>query len=95
MFIFIIFQTFYLFVHLELHWAFVAALGLSLVAVSGGYSLLQCVDFSFKCLLLLQSSGSRARAAVVVAYRLSWPAACGIFLDQGWHPRPWHWQANS
>ena len=33
--------------------------GLSLVAVSGDYSLLRCVGFSFRWLLLLQSTGSR------------------------------------
>ena len=33
--------------------------GLSLVAVSGGYSSLQCVGFSLRWLLLLWSTGSR------------------------------------
>ena len=33
--------------------------GLSLVAVSGGYSSLRCADFSLRWLLLLQSMGSR------------------------------------
>ena len=33
--------------------------GSSLVAESGGYSLLQCLDFSLRWLLLLQSTGSR------------------------------------
>ena len=45
-----------------LHWVFVAACGLSLVAVSGGYSLLRCVGFSLRWLLLLQSMGSRVQA---------------------------------
>ena len=40
-------------------WLFVAAHGLSLVAASGGYSLLQCVGFSLRWLLLLRSTGSR------------------------------------
>ena len=40
-------------------WAFVAALGLSLVAVSGGYSSLWCTGFSLWWLLLLRSMGSR------------------------------------
>ena len=40
-------------------WVFAAARGLSLVAASGGYSLLQCVGFSLQWLLLLQSTGSR------------------------------------
>ena len=33
--------------------------GFSLVAVSGGYSLLRCMGFSLRWLLLLQSMGSR------------------------------------
>ena len=54
----------YLFVYLFLftfwlHWVFVAAHGLSLVAVSGGCSSLRCAGFSLWCLLLLQSTGSR------------------------------------
>ena len=32
-----------LFIYLWLHWVFVAARGLSLVAVSGGYSSLRCM----------------------------------------------------
>ena len=42
-----------------LWWAFVAACRLSLVATSGGYSLLRCTGFSFQWLLLLRSTGSR------------------------------------
>ena len=63
---------------------FLATLGLrccawpSLVAVSGGYSLLRCVGFSLRWLLLLWSTGSRrvgfssrgSRASAVVARRL-------------------------
>ena len=75
----------YLFVHLFnfcLHWVFAAACGLSLVAVSGGYSLLRDRGFSLWWLLLLQSTGSRhavfsscgTRASVVVAHNFS---SCG------------------
>ena len=42
-----------------LHWVFVAARGLSLVAASGGYSSLWCTGFSLRWLLLLWSTGSR------------------------------------
>ena len=42
-----------------LHWVFVAARGLPLVAGSGGYSSLRCAGFSLRWLLLLQSTGSR------------------------------------
>ena len=41
---------------------FLAVLGLSLVAASGGYSLLRCVGFSLQWPLLLQSTDSRVRA---------------------------------
>ena len=49
----------YLFIYFWLCWVFVAAHGLSLVAVSRGYSLMRCADFSLQWLLLLQSTGSR------------------------------------
>ena len=60
---------------------------LSLVAVSGGYSLLQCTGFSLQWLLLLQSTGSRrvgfsrcdAWASVVVAHGL-WSAGSVIVV---------------
>ena len=58
-----IFQKFYLFIYLFvcfwLHWVFVATSGLSLVAVSEGYSSLRCPGFSLWWLLLFQSTGSR------------------------------------
>ena len=41
-------------------------------------------------LLLLLNTGS-----VLVALRLSWSAACGIFPEQGSNPRPLCWQADS
>ena len=49
----------YLFIYFWLHWVFVAARGLSLVAASGGYSSLWCAGFSLWWLLLLWSTGSR------------------------------------
>ena len=68
---------------------------LSLVVVSRGYSLLQCVGFSLWWLLLLPSVGSRRtgfsscgtrvleRRLHSVAHGLSCSATCGIFPDQG------------
>ena len=53
------FKKINLFIYFWLHWVFVAACGLSLVAASGGYSLLQGVGFSLRWLLLLWSMGSR------------------------------------
>ena len=41
-------NKFILFVYFWLHWVFVAACGLSVVAASGGYSLLQCAGFSLQ-----------------------------------------------
>ena len=48
-----------LFIYFWLHWVFVAVCGLSLVAVSWGYSSLRCTGFSLRWLLLLRSMGSR------------------------------------
>ena len=85
------------------HWVFLAARRLSLVAVSGGYSLLWCAGFSLSWLFLLQSTGSRragfsscgAHASVVVACMLSCSMACGIFPNQGSNPCPLRWQVDS
>ena len=52
-------NLFILFIYFWLCWVSVAMRRLSLVAASGGYSLLQCVGFSLRWLLLLQSTGSR------------------------------------
>ena len=49
----------YLFYYFWLHWVFIAARGLSLVAASGGYSSLRCTGFSLQWLLLFWSTGSR------------------------------------
>ena len=48
-------------IYFWLHWAFIAVCRLSLVAASRGYSSLWCTGFSLWWLLLLQSTGSRAR----------------------------------
>ena len=56
---FVLFWFFWFFLFFWLHWVFVAARGLSLVAASGGYSSLQCTDFSVQWLLLLRSTGCR------------------------------------
>ena len=44
------------FIYFWLRWVFIAACGLSLVAPSGDYSLLQCAGFSLQWLLLLRST---------------------------------------
>ena len=58
-FFYIYINLFILFIYFWLCWVFVAASGLSLVAVSRGYSSLWCADLPLWCLLLLQSMGSR------------------------------------
>ena len=54
---------------------FIAACGLSLVAVSRGYSSLWCAGFSLWWLLLLRSMGCRHVSSVLVACELS---SCGV-----------------
>ena len=54
-----------------LHWVFIAACRLSLVAASGGYSLLWCVGFSLWWLLFCGAWALGTRASVVVALGLS------------------------
>ena len=84
-FIFYIFQNFWL------PWVFVSAHGLSLAAVSGGYSLV-----ATRVLLTVVTShvaehtlwGTQARLlqcgdSTFVTHGLSCPSACGIFPDQG------------
>ena len=59
-----IFYFIYLFIYFWLHWLFVAPRGLSLVAVSGGYTSLLCTGFSLRWLFSrhagYSSCGSRA-----------------------------------
>ena len=92
----------YVFIYLWLCWVLVAALRLSLVAASRGYSSLWCAGFSLQWLLLLWSTGSRrvgfsscVMGSVVVAHGLSCSAACGTFPNQGSNLCPLHWQADS
>ena len=72
------FFFFFFFLINKFIYLFLAACRLSLVAMSGGYSLFQCAGFSLQWLLLLRSTGSRrvgfsscgTRASIVVACRL-------------------------
>ena len=50
---------FYSFIYFWLRWVFIAVPRLSLLAASGGYSLLWSAGFSLRWLILLQSMGSR------------------------------------
>ena len=75
----------------------------SLVAASGGYSLLWYTGFSPQQLLSLQSMqasvlvapGLQSTGSVVVVHRLSCSMTGGIFVDQGSNLCLLHWQADS
>ena len=47
-------------IYFWLCWVFIAACGLSLVAVSGGYFLMGCSGFLLRWFLLLQSTGFKS-----------------------------------
>ena len=87
--VFLFFHSFFFFFYylfiFRLYWVFVAVRGVSLVAVSGGYSSLLFKGFPLQWLLLVWSAGSG----------FSCSPACGIFLDQGSNPCPLYWQAES
>ena len=85
----------YFYIYFWLCWIFVSVRGLSPVAASGGHFSSQCAGLSLSRPLLLQSTGSRRAASVVVAHGPSCSAACGILPDQGSNPCPLHWQADS
>ena len=72
-------------------WVFTAAHRLSLVAMSGGYSLLVVLWL----LIVVEDGIWGVRVSVVVALGLCCPGAHGILLDQGLNPCPLHWQADS
>ena len=74
---------------------FIVASRPSLVVSSGCYSSLQCMGFSLRWLLLLQSRALGAWVSVVVAHGLSCSMAHGIFLDQGLNPCFLPWKADS
>ena len=72
-------NLFILFIYFWLRWVFVAARGLSLDAVSGGYSSLRCVGFLLRWLLLLRSTGSRHAGFSSCGTRSleCWLSSCG------------------
>ena len=78
---------FILFIDFWLCWVFVAACGLSLVAASGGYSLLWCTGFSLQWLLLLWSTGSRHTGFSSCSTRAQqlWLTGSRAEAQQLWH----------
>ena len=77
-----------------LHWVFVAALRLSLVAASGDYS--SCSAGASRCggFSCWRAGALGAWASVVVALGLGCSAACGTFPGQGSNLCPLHWQVD-
>ena len=77
-----------------LHWVFIAACGLSVVAERRGYSSLRCLGFSLQWLLLLPSTGSRHMGfsnfcSQALELRLSNSGAQAWLLQGMWNlPRP-------
>ena len=72
----------YFYFYFWLHWVFVAVCGLSLVAASKGYSLLQCAGFSLGGFSCCGAWALGTRASVVVARGLSgcgsWALECRL-----------------
>ena len=93
----IYFKKFFLilFIYFWLCWVFVAVRGLSLVAVSGGYSSLRFARFSLRWLLLLRSTGSRCVGFSSCGTRAQqlWLMGSRAQAQQLWHTglaAPWH-----
>ena len=96
-----------IFYYFWLHWVFVSACRLSLVAASWGFSPLWCAGFLLPWLLVPWRTGCRHMGTVVAACRLKSAglvvvvhglhcfAACEIFPDRGSNLCPLHWQADS
>ena len=77
-FCFFFLNKFILFIYFWLRWVFIAVHGLSLVAVSRGYSSFQCAGFSLRWLLLLRSTGSRRLGFSSCGMQVSVVVACGL-----------------
>ena len=62
-------------------------MGFSLVAASGGYSLLRCVGFSLQWLLLLRSTGSRCAgfSSCVTQAQYMWHTGSRAQAQYLWH----------
>ena len=71
--------------------------GLSLVAMSEGYSLVVCRLLTMVTSLVAELGPQRLQhvSSAVVAHGLGGSAARRIFPDQGSNPCPLHWQSDS
>ena len=82
-------------IYFWLCWVFVAARRLSLIVVSGGYSLVGGAHGSHCGRFSCGSQALRRPGLVVAAHGLSRPAACGIFPGQGSNLHLLHCKAES
>ena len=83
-------------IYFGLLWVCVAARGLSVVAVTGGYSLVAVHRLLIVVAFLVEGArGPRAWAQQLWCMGLVTPTACGIILDQGSNPCPVPWQVDS
>ena len=89
--IFFLFLTHLFWAALDLH----AVCGLSLVVASRDYSLVAVHGLLRAVASLVAEHSLECAVSAAVAYRLSCPAACGIFPDQRLNPCLLHWQADS
>ena len=97
----------YLYIYFWLHWFFIAACGLFLVLVSGGYSLVAACGLTAVASLVAEhrlygawasvvvTRGLYSTGSIVMVHGFSCLVTCGIFSDQGSNPCPLHWQADS
>ena len=77
----------FIYLYFWLHWVFVAACRLSLVAI---HWLLTSVAS-----LVAEHGLQSTQASAVAVHRLGWPVICGIFPSQGLNPCPLPWQVDS
>ena len=82
-------------ISLLLCWVFIAAHGLSLDAVSRGYSLAVVWGLLIVVAFLVVEHGLWSVGSVIVVHGLGCPMARGNFLDLGLNPCSLHWQADS
>ena len=78
-----------------LWWVFVAATGLSLAVVRGGYSVLVVLGLLIAVASLVVELGLEAWASEVALPGLSCSVAAGVFPNQGSNLFTRHWQADS
>ena len=67
---------------------------LSLVAETGGYSVVEVHRLLTAVISLVKELGIYSMGSVV-SHGFSYPAACGISPNQGWNMCPLHWWAHS